>query len=284
MTVLHPRLPRLKNLLTSLLPCALVLLGGGFFSSLALGSSVPGFEFGRDTFSFANETVFEYREGHARLRTSSSDKSRPDAYTRRCFVMSRAVAQFHKFARFDPAGTPLGDRALAARVRALARQRPWQPARPEARRIVFPGYANLRALSQAQGRILQENLGLGWPTYFRPGNWRMFTEHSRDYQKTTHAELEAALARGEFFVGYLSTFPKLSINHAVLFYGRKPPSASQTPGAGTVDRYWVYDPNHPDAPRELVYSPATGEFAYQKDWDFVGGFVRVYHIFGRWFQ
>jgi hypothetical protein len=84
------------------------------------------------------------------------------------------------------------------------------------------------------------------------------------------------LARGELFVGFLTTYPRLSINHAILIYKRKP--ASQN---GGIDRYLVYDPNHPEAPRELNWSPRERAFAYQKDIDFIGGFVRVYQSYGK---
>ena len=58
------------------------------------------FRFDRDTFAFANQTVFEYHEGHASLRKASATKQ--DAYNRHCFVMSRTATQFKKFARFEP--------------------------------------------------------------------------------------------------------------------------------------------------------------------------------------
>src|SRR4029077_10426946 len=66
---------------------------------------------------FANQTVFEYHEGHASLRKSSATKK--DAYNRHCFVMSRTVLQFKKFARFEPRITPLDDASLATRIRAV---------------------------------------------------------------------------------------------------------------------------------------------------------------------
>ena len=87
------------------------------------------------------------------------------------------------------------------------------------------------------------------------------------------------MARGELFVAYLSTFPNLSINHAVLVYARKP--ASPVARKAAIEHYAVYDPNHPEAPRELTWSPTDRTFAFQKDWDFVGGFVRVYQVYGK---
>ena len=134
-------------------------------------------------------------------------------------------------------------------------------------------------MSKARTHVFQENIGSGFATYFRPGNFRMFFQHSPKYQEKMHANLEAALARGDLFVGYLSTYPKLSINHCVLFYAWK---SGQT---GTeIEHYLVYDPNHAEAPRELTWSPGERAFAYQKDIDFVGGFVRVYQVYGKWLQ
>ena len=52
----------------------------------------PEFRFDRDTFAFANQTVFEYHEGHASLRKKSAVKR--DAYNRHCFVLCRTAMQF----------------------------------------------------------------------------------------------------------------------------------------------------------------------------------------------
>ena len=107
----------------------------------------------------------------------------------------------------------------------------------------------------------------------------VLTHWGAGYQEKTHARLNAALARGQVFVGFLTTYPRLSINHSVLIYKQK--SFSPNPG---VERYFVYDPNHPESPRELTWSPHTRSFSYQKDWDFIGGSVRVYQVYGKWLQ
>lgn len=222
--------------------------------------------------------VLEYQDGRPTSKKASSGKDGA-SYNRRCFVMSRAAMQFHKFARFDSDVSPLGDRELARRVRAVTRLRPWLAARPPEERIVFPGYKDLRAMSKARADVLQKNIGLGWPTYVRPGNGRMFYRHDEEYQEKTHANMEAALARGEMFVTYLSSYPYFTINHSVLVYGRKPARAGSK-----IERYLVYDPNHGDAPRELKWSPGQRLFNYQKDEEFVGGFTRVYQVYGRAWQ
>src|SRR5213078_3282825 len=179
------------------------------------------FRFDRDTLAFQNATVLKYKDGVPFLRARSASDDPANKYTRRCFVMKRTELQFGKFARFDPAGMPLDDNQLGARIRAVSRHFVWQEPLPENERIVFPGYANLRQMSKARAEVFKENIGSGFITYFRPSNGRMFFQHSRKYQDRTRANLGTALSRGDLFVGYLSTYPRLSINHAVLVYARE---------------------------------------------------------------
>jgi hypothetical protein len=243
------------------------------------GASEP-FRFERDTLSFANSTVFEYRGGYAQASSRKTEKEKPRRYTRRCFVMSRSVLQFYKFARFDRGAPSIDDRELARRVRAVSRVQPWKAAYPDEKRIVFPGYANLRELSKAHALVLQENLGLGWPTYARVGNYRMFfEERDQRYQVKMHAALDETLGHGDFFIAYLSDYPHFRINHAILIYKRRPSRPESD-----LERYTCYDPNHPDGPRELVWSKSLHFFNFQKDQEFPGGFTNVYQVYSRWLQ
>ena len=89
---------------------------------------------------------------------------------------------------------------------------------------------------------------------------------------------EVVLARNDLYIAYLTTYPSLSINHAVLLYGHAP--AAPTDAASGIVRYRVYDPNHPEAPREMVCDRHQRRFSYQKDWDFVGGEVTVLQVYG----
>jgi hypothetical protein len=250
------------------------------FILLAAGreASAAKFNFQRDTLSFANSTVFEYEKGEV-VREKRPRNEKSERYTRRCFVMSRTIVQFNKFARFEPRSAPLDDKELAERIRAIAHKQPWHDALPPEKRIVFPGYADLRSMSMARGRLMQQHIGLGWPTYFRPGNARMFYKHAVAYQEKTHDDLNRALERGEFFILYLSDYPTLHINHSVTVYARK-----QARSKKGEDRYLVYDPNHPDAPRELKWLPKKLAFDYQKDEEFVGGFTRAFQVYGKAFQ
>ena len=244
-------------------------------ASAANAGSAEGFNYSRDTLSFANWTVFTYENGHI----VSHKNQFGHHYSRRCFVMTRTVAQFYKFARFEPNAPKLDENELHKRIRAVTQKSPWHDPLPPEKRIVIPGYRNLRELSSANTRLMQQNIGVGWVVYLRVGNGRMFYLHGKGYQAKTHDELERTLARGDFFIAYLSDFPILHINHSVLVYKHDRPR-----GADGTDYYLVYDPNHPDSPRELTWLPREDSFAYQKDVDFVGGHIRVYQSYGKWLQ
>jgi hypothetical protein len=237
-------------------------------------AAAADFRFARETFSFPNAMVWEYKNG---VRVGNSRGH--DHYTRRCFIMSRAAQQFHKFARFEPRGAPLDDKELAHRIRLVAHREPWLAPLPNNQRIVFPGYANVREISRKREKVFKENLGLGWPTYARLGNARMFLDHSVKSQVKTQADLEAALKRGEMFVAYLSDFPWLHINHSVLVYAKKPARRGSK-----IDRYVCYDPNHPERPRELKWSSSQSLFNFEKDQEFIGGYTRVYQVYGKAWQ
>ena len=250
-----------------------------FARNIALAGPASDFRFKQDTLAFANSTVFGYAQGKIVSSSNPANKEKAQRYTRRCFVMSRTVLQFHKFARFDSNAAPLNDEQLAQRIRAVTSREPWHEPLPAGQRIVFPGYRNLREMSRKREIVVQRNIGLGWPTYCRVGNFRMVFLLDHGYQETTHQAVERAMARNDFFVAFLSDFPTLHINHSVLVYAHKAKRARD----GT-DRYLVYDPNHPDGPRELKWLPAKREFDFQKDEEFVGGFTRVFQVYGKPFQ
>src|SRR5438046_10136749 len=96
------------------------------------------FQFDRDTPAFANQTVFEYHEGHPSLRRPST--VRRDTYKRHCFVLCRSGRQFKKFARFDSNMAPLEDTVLCARTQAVTTRLPWPDRRPDVRSLDFHGY------------------------------------------------------------------------------------------------------------------------------------------------
>lgn len=253
---------------------AAALLGWLIF--FATTASARPFDFARDTTVFVNDTVFDYRGGEIRSMFSGGQVEKmatgERVYTRRCFVLARATVQFWKFARFDPAAPPPDDATLAARVRAIARRPVWRGALPEAEKIVIPGYRDLRAFSIARPRVVQDNLGLGWPTYFRWGNYGIIVMPSLARQARTAAEVDAELAHGGMPILWLINFPSLTMNHAVVVYRQE----SRNPGK-TV--YRVYDPNYADGSRRLTYFPAEHTFSFDSTYYFKGGSVHVKPIY-----
>lgn len=249
-------------------PALLLWYAAGCAHRDAASPSRP-FSFERDRFAFANETVWNYVDGSPQRHPKRNDASRP--YTRRCFVMSRAAMQFWKFARFDAAAPRLNDGELARRIRQITRRPVWQGGLPEDERVIIPGYPDLRSFSAARPEILQANIGLGWPTYFRPGGIFIMPAPSRTHQAGMHDKLQAFLARGQPILLWMINFPSLSINHTVVVY------SAEKHGERWI--YTVYDPNFADAPKKLEYRPAERTFFLEPTFYFRGGKVNVRPVF-----
>jgi hypothetical protein len=227
------------------------------------------FRYATDTFAFANETVWNYVNGSVQ-----ADSTRPvhkRDYTRRCFVVTRAAVQFWKFARFDPTAPPLSETQLADRIREVTARSVWLPPLPTAKRVVFPGYASLRALSAADPGIFQANIGLGWPIYFRPGNAPITMPLFPATEASLNDEIFHDLGMNFPTIVWLYRFPSLAINHVVVVLsGRRD---------GVRYHYLVYDPNYTDGPKHLDYDTVTRTFFYQPTFYFKGGPVDARAIY-----
>ena len=222
------------------------------------------FRYNTDTFAFANETVWNYVNGSIAADSKHGAQKKRD-YTRRCFVVSRAAVQFWKFARFDPRGKPVSRDELAARIRQVTARSVWLPILPRNQRIVFPGCASLRELSGANPGIFQENIGLGWPIYFRPGNAPIAMPLYRETEAQLDTEMRRDLALNYPTIVWLYRFPSLAINHVVVVIrGRR---------QGSQVFYDVYDPNYTDGPKRLTYDIKTRTYSYQPTFYFKGGEV-----------
>jgi hypothetical protein len=228
------------------------------------------FQYDTDTFSFANETVWNYVNGSVQSESSRSQTQKRD-YTRRCFVVTRAAVQFWKFARFDPKAAPLPHDQLVERIRNVTGRSVWLPPLPREKRIVFPGYANLHEISAADPGIFQANIGLGWPVYFRAGNMPIVAPIYRETEARLNDEIFHDLQLNYPTLVWLYNFPSLNINHVVVVI------------AGKRDHgrfhYQVYDPNYAGAPKRLDYDAATRTFSYQPTFYFKGGTVEARAIY-----
>ena len=225
------------------------------------------FDLRRDTFAFSNDTAFQYGVDElGKLHITAREK--PADFAHRCFVLTRAVLQFHQFARFEPKQPRLSREEYLRRIKQVCRIPVWS-AGPR-QRVVFPGYADLHAFSIAYEGLLKENLGNWLPTYLRVGNWRMAMGHLRPGQAAAARWLSESLDRGQPRAIYLARFPHM--NHVVVPY-------AQRREAGGNITFLVYDPNYPNAPSWVFYRASERSFEFEPRWYFPGGRVNVMRVF-----
>jgi len=234
----------------------------------ALGIAVDAREFDprRDGFAFSNETVLEYSVDEAGdLHMQAREKQVDLAHS--CFLFTRSVMQFWKFARFDSGQSRLSADEYRSRVRSLFRIPVWSR---RIERIAFPGYGNLWDFSRAQARLVQEEFGSWRLTYLRVGNWRMACPLVRFLQRGIAENLFADVGSGQLRVLYLAKFPKM--NHAVIAY------AAQRLPDGRI-RFLVYDPNYAGESARLDYVPERNLFDFERRFYWPGGDLRAFRVY-----
>jgi hypothetical protein len=225
------------------------------------------FDIRRDTFAFANETVFHYRVDEGGSLHVSKREDAPD-YSHRCFVMSRAIMQFWQFTRFAPERPRLSREEYVRLVRRVCRIPVWSTGPRE--RIVVPGFRDLWEFSEDMPAVFQENIGSWVPSYFRVGNFRMAMGHLRWGQARAARWLEESLRVGRIRTVYLARFP--SMNHCVVVY------RMESRANGDV-RFWVNDVNYPGKPARLDYIAAQRSFEFEPRFYFPGGRVNVMRVY-----
>jgi hypothetical protein len=227
-------------------------------------------EYPDDTFAFKNETVWNYVNGTVQPETDA-ENAHVRQYTQRCFVLSRSIVQFWKFARFDPGRPPLRAASLAARIREVTGRSVWLPALSPKDRIVIPGYHNLHEASAKMAAVFQANLGLGWPFYFRAGNGVIIIWVSRHMEDCLNSEIWHDLQMNMPSILWIYRFPSLKMNHVIVVY------------SGTHDatgyHYHVYDPNYRDRFSHFDYDLKTRTFRFQPVYYFKGGAVTARAIY-----
>jgi hypothetical protein len=228
------------------------------------------FEFGRDTFSFANELIWEYRFDPATGQASTHWNEPRPTYAHHCFVVARSARQFFYHARFDPA-QPVAEEARYRRlIREVVSRTPRRPCRPGAE-ISIPGYDGLRAFSQAHEKTLKGSCGGAWQSYFLRSHWRMVFPVSRRHQARMAEQLVAAFPVRIAPIVHLVRFPQLTINHGIVLF-----DVAKTAGGL---RFLAYDPNVTAHPVELHYDRATRTFNFPRNHYWAGGRVDVIEIF-----
>jgi len=241
-----------------------------FFVLLAFSFAARAeFQFSRETFSFANDTLWSY-DVDATGQLSHSERAAQKPYTRHCIVMIRGAMQFHRFASFAPDAPKITEAEYRKKVRAVARTRVTSKKRVRAE---IPGYASLREFSKAHPRLLQDELGLWWPTYFRFGNHRMASPFPGSVQKQLAVETRDLVGRGEVVALFITRFRPL--NHVVLVHG-----VNETPDGSL--RFACYDPNDPSMPITLTFNAPKNRFFWPKTGYWPGGQVNAFRIYRNW--
>lgn len=214
---------------------------------------------GVDTFAFANES-----------RTKNAGK--PDLYANYCFVMARAVTQFSRFARFDPAAAKLEPEAYTERVKQVVTRAPWDDPLPPDRRVVIPGYASLYEFSRAEEAAVKAGLvGRIW-TWVHWTNWRVVFPFPRWHQERVARETLAELQAGRPVQLLVTNLPTWELNHTVVAY------TYRLDGDGNV-HFFVYDPNDPRAPGRIVFDRSDRHFVAADVFDTRPGPIRAFRMY-----
>jgi len=231
------------------------------------------FVFGEDTFAYRNDLVWVYYRDPGTGEFCHTNRVPKPDYTHHCFPVARSARQFFQHARFDPT-QPVADEATYRRlIRHVVSTSP-RTLLPERERIVIPGYTNLFAFSRAQERLLKEECGGAWQSYFQRGHWRMIFPFSGRSQVKMVEQLRESIRRNRPPVIHIARFPSLTINHALVLFGE-----SET--EGEVE-FAVYDPYDPTKPSVLTFKKAERQFYYPANDYFVGGKADVYEIYCSW--
>ena len=245
----------------------IVFLWIGAFTS-AFAKEAP-FRFPQDTFSFSNNLYFDYRpdqSGHITAHRRNPGDI-PD-FSRHCFSLVRSILQFRRFAVFDPKLPKLSEEAYRERVLRLNKYAPWSNG--PGQKIVFPGYPNLYSFSAAHTLMLQKNLGLWWPSYWRVGNWRIVFPAPRSGQEQFAEWLQQRLDSGNIEAVYITRFRP--INHCLVAY------RYQKERNGDL-QFFVYDVNQPGKIVHLRYHAANRSFYFDRSWYYNGGLVSAMKLY-----
>ena len=262
---------RTVHLLVLILGLSMLLAGCANGPATSAPNPRP-FTFGKDTFAYANELVWEYDFDATGAWTAHRRDPKPD-YTLHCFVVARSARQFFQNATFDPSAPEATVETYRKLIRAVVSTNPRKPL-PAGRKIVIPGYADLLGFSRAHEQLLKDECGPASQSYLQRGNWRTIFPFSRRYQAKVAGQLWHEIHNNSVSVVHLVRFPDLKINHAMLIF-----DATET---ATGIQFSAYDPNDPVRPTTLTYDGQARMFTLPRNKYFPGGKVNVYEIYSAW--
>jgi hypothetical protein len=243
----------------------LLVVSAGCVSAPALDVALrapvpePTIRFGVDTFAFANENRFKYR-------------GKADLYANWCFVMARAITQFQRFARFDPAASPLTPDGYTERVRRVTERPPWHDALPPDERVVIPGYGSLYELSRAQERAVKAGLTGRILSWLHWTNWRVVYPMPSAQQEAVARETVAELQAGRLVQWLITNLPTIDLNHTVVVYGYR------ADDPGVID-FTLYDPNDSASPGTVRFDVRARQFWATRLYDHEVGVIRAFRMY-----
>lgn len=250
----------------------MMLVAGCATKGSACVTPARAFALAADTFAFPNELVWEYEHDTAG-KWVSHRRQPPANYSHHCFVLARSARQFFEHAQFAPNLAKTNSSAYRHLIRKIASCPP-HCAKSGERKIIIPGYANLRDFSADWESVLKQSLGSASRSYVQRGHWRMMLPFSRAHQERIARQLMQELAQSHPPVVHLVVFPKLSINHAVLLFAAQ--------DRGHEIEFSVYDPNRPEKPARIVFDRDDKAFHFAANDYFAGGKINVYEIYHTW--
>jgi hypothetical protein len=242
-----------------------LVMAGGCVSAPSLDTALgrpapsPAIRFGVDTLAFPNE-------GRAKNR------GKPDLYANWCFVMARAVTQFHRFARFESSASRLSPAEYSERVRQVTAQPPWHSPLPASERIVIPGYASLYEFSREQQAAVKAGFGGRVWSWVHWTNWRVIFPMPAAQQEGVARETMRELQAGRMVQWLVTNLPDLELNHTVLVYDYRL-------AEGRAVDFVAYDPNDPTAPDVVRFDPDERRFWASRIFDKSVGPIRAFRMY-----
>ncbi len=227
--------------------------------ALRAAPPAPAIRFSVDTFAFANENRAIYR-------------GKPDLYPNWCFVMARAVTQFHRFARFDPAAPRVTADEYAARVRRITARAPWRAPLSPAERIVIPGYGALNEFSRAEERAVKAGLTARFWSWIHWTNWRVVYPMPGAHQEGVARETVAELRSGRAVQWLITNFPTIELNHTVIVYAYHAENPRHI-------EFSVYDPNDPGVPGAIRFDARARRFSSTRLYNTSVGPIRAFRMY-----
>ncbi len=227
------------------------------------------FDFQSDTFAFKNQLYYDYKQiSDTQVEIFKRRHGKAPDFSRHCFQMCRAVVQFYKFAEFRPDLPKVSEPEYGAIVQRISAIPAWSSG-PKTK-IIVPGFKDLHSFSLGETLVIQKNLGLWWPSYWRIGNWRIVFPVPRFTQERMANWLRNEIGRRRIQTVYITRMKP--INHCLVAY-----YFTEQPDGDIV--FDVYDVNQPGKLVHLTYRKSDRSFYFDKTWYFRGGLVSAMRLY-----